>query len=243
MNERRDALVKHPRAFPAEEQPASCHRRPSHPELFASSGKQLAVGNAETLGADLRLSVAPKIKAAREGPIIRVPDGYRRRVETADESFADGALATVSAVNVVMKRAELEHRNRVEPNACAGRADRVRERGKHLMLPFEITALSLSVANAERDVVLRDPSQRTVTEHTAEQQLFLIGVQGVVLDRREHFVAFLDLGCRPFSLRREDQVVRRTGELSSPGPARGLDLEANPLVGLPVLEVADDLPR
>src|SRR3990172_847609 len=100
--------------------------------------------------------------------------------------------------------------------------------------------LSRTVSDPERHSVLGDAPQCTVTENAAVNELTLLGSQGVVLDRHEHFVADAKLTRFSLTRRGEDDVVRRAGELSPAGRTAGLDLELPELVRRAVVEVGDD---
>src|SRR5712692_704206 len=239
----RDPLMEQARTLAAIEQAAFGHRRATQAQLLAAVREKLSIDATEALGADLSRSMAPPLVGAGERPIVRIPHGDSPRVEPAGQFLTDGALPPISSVHGVVEPRELVHRNRVETEAISHRGNRPREGGEHLMLPAEVLPLSRTVPDAKCDVVLGDPAQGTVSEDAAEDELLLIGGHRVALDGDEHLIACADLRCRPLATRSENEVVRRAGELPTPRPSGGLDLEAEPLVGLSVLEVSGDPPR
>ena len=96
------------------------------------------------------------------------------------------------------------------------------------------------MTDAEVCVVVRGEAERSVAQQAAQDQLHLVLAEVVLLDGNEDLVALFNLLGVLLALRREDQVVRRAGELPDARPASGSDLELEPLVGLAVVVVLDD---
>src|SRR5207244_1404600 len=122
--------------------------------------------------------------------------------------------------------------NRVEADSRTRWSNGVPKRREHLVLPFEVLALSKAVAYTERDVVSRNSPQCAVSEDPAEDELLLIVRQRIVLDSDEHLVTLLDLSCRPLTLRSKDHVVRRARE--GPSALTTGHFEPKPVVCLTV---------
>src|SRR5436190_16626565 len=177
----------------------------------------------EALRADLRFAVIPALVGAGERAVVRVPHGDRAGVELGDQLRRDRVLGAVALIHRVVQPVELTHRNRVETDPGAGGRDGRREGRQELVLPGEILALLLTVADAEACVAVRGLPERAVPEDAAVDELLLVARERVLLGCDEHFVVLFDVPRAALAARREDHVVRRTGELSLAGPAGGGD--------------------
>jgi hypothetical protein len=153
VNVWRDVLLEPAGQLAAEHQLAVAHGGASHPELVTAAGEAMLVALAQPLARDHGLAMAPAGVVAGVASVVAVPRGDGALVELFDELIADRPRSVGEIGRVVQPR-ELLHRNGVEADAVAGRSDLVGERGEHLVLPLAVLALLLSVAHAERHVVV-----------------------------------------------------------------------------------------
>src|SRR6266545_1085692 len=156
--------------------------------------------------------MTPALVVPGERTVVAVPGGNSALVQLSDQFVAYRSAAGLG-VDRFVDRGQLLHRNRVEADPVAGRPDLVGEWREHLVLPLAVLALLLSVADPERGIVIRGEPERAVAKDAAEDQLHLVLADIEVLDGRKNFVPLLDLRRGLLALRRENHVVRRTGEL------------------------------
>src|SRR5207253_8835862 len=170
------------RPLATEKETAIGHSRAAHSKLLAPLREQLAVFARDAFRRDLRLAVTPALVAAAVRAIVRVPHGHRARIKTHNEFLGDSGFTAILRIHRLMERRKLLHRNSVEAQPSSGRCDSAREGSKELMLPAQVLLLFMPVADAERDVLRGDASERAIAQEAAGDELLLVGRQGVMVD-------------------------------------------------------------